>query len=111
MGLNPGQMDREITIQVATKTQDAATGEEIRTWSDDETVWAQWFPKSTTEVYRAQSRLEAYIDGLYRIYWRETEPTPESYRVIGHDGRTYDIKGVSEIGRQEGWELSVVAQA
>lgn len=111
MGLNVGALDREIVVQTATKTQDDDTGEEVLTWCDDETIWAQWLDASTTEVYRAQQRLEATIAGIYRVYDMETRPTPEGSRIIGHDGRTYDVKGVIEIGRGEGLEIAVVAVA
>ena len=110
MGINAGACDREITLQTATKTQDPDTGEELIDWDDlDDPIWAQWLPAGTREAWQAQQRLGAYIEGVYRIYDRSPRPTPESSRIIGHDGRTYDIKGVVEIGRGDGLDLAVVA--
>ena len=111
MGINAGNLDREIILQTATKTQDSSTGEELIDWDDvQETIWAQWLPAGTRESWQAQQRLGSYIDGVYRIYDRTPRPTPESSRIIGHDGRTYDVKPVIEIGRGEGLEIPVVAR-
>lgn len=110
MGLNAGQMDREITIQTATKTQHQQTGEEAIDWDDvEETIWAQWLPAGSREAWQAQQRLAAYVDGVFRIYDRSPRPTPESTRIV-FDDREYDVKGVVEIGRGEGLELAVVAR-
>ena len=104
---NAGNLDREIALQTATRTQDPISGEEILTWSD-ETVWAQWLPGDTREAYFAQQRLGSYIDGVFRIYDRDPRPTPEGSR-IAFEGRVYDIKPPVEIGRGEGLEIAVVA--
>ena len=115
-GLNAGDLDREITLQVSTIVQ-SASGEPITTWADvtDEVnasgkIDAQWLPGGTPEAWKSQQRLEAFIDGVYRIQYRTIVPTPDRYQVIGHDGRTYDVKGVVEGGRQQSLDLSVVAR-
>lgn len=110
MGLNPGDLDREITFQVATKTQDADTGEQVLTWADeDDSVWAQWKPGNAREAYYERNRLKATVDGVFVIYDRTPRPTPDGYRVT-FDGRTYDIQGVTEIGRGDGLLISVAAR-
>jgi len=109
MGINAGALDREITLQTATKTQDTSTGEELIDWDDlDEILWAQWLPAGTREAWQAQQRLSAFVDGVFRIYDTSPRPTPESSRVL-FEGRVFDIKGVVEIGRGDGLELAVVA--
>lgn len=109
MGLNAGDLDREVVLQTATRTQDTGTGEEVIDWDAlDETIWAQWLPAGTREAWQAQQRLAAYVDGVFHIYDKSPRPTPEDSRIV-FDGRTYDIKGVSEIGRGEGLEIVVVA--
>lgn len=110
MGLNIGQMDREIILQTATKTQDTASGEEVIDWdSVSETIWAQWLPAGTREAWQAQQRLASYVDGVFRIYDRSPRPTPESSRIV-FEGRAYDVKPVIEIGRGEGLDVPVVAR-
>lgn len=109
--LNAGQLDREIVLQRGTFTQ-SASGQETIDWDSAERVrvWAQWLPADTRESWQAQRRFGAYIDGVYQIYFRE-EPRPDTTRIIGHDGRIYDLKGAMEIGRMQGWLLAVVARA
>lgn len=109
--MNPGDRDREITLQTATKTQDEDTGEEVIDWDDaDElTLYAQWVPGNARETFFAQQRLAASLDGLFRIEYID-KPSPALNRIVWED-RTYDIVGVTEIGRREGWELSVAARA
>ncbi len=106
MGLNSGDLDREIVLETATQTQ-SDSGEPIVTWGGAETVWAQWLSTSTREVFRLQ-REGSYIDGLFRIYDKSPRPTPEATRVVFEE-RLYDVTGVVEIGRGEGLELLVVA--
>ncbi len=114
--LSAGDLDREILLQVGTPTQSDASGEATMAWAavtDDVNasgyVDAQWFPAGTREAWQAQERLGAYVDGVYRIQDRTVRPTPSSYRIIGHDGRVYDIKPYVEIGREEGLDIPVVA--
>lgn len=111
MPINAGALDREIVLQTATTTQDQNSGEEVIDWDDhNETIWAQWLPAGTREAWQAQQRLQSYVDGVYRIYYREPAPTAAGSRIIGHDGRTYDIKPPIEIGRADGWDIPVVAR-
>ena len=75
---------------------------------DPLTLYAEWLPGSTVEAYRAQQRLEAYIEGIFRIEPID-RPDPASQRIIW-EGRAYDIKGVVEIDRGDGWELAVTSR-
>lgn len=108
--MNAGDRDREITLQTATKTQDEDTGEELIDWddADEQTLFAQWLPGNTREAYFAQQRLAAHIDGIFRLE-PISRPSPANNRIV-MDGVTYDIRGVSEIGRSEGWEVVVTAR-
>ena len=108
MGVGP--MDREITLQTATRSTDATTGETVLTWdsADDETLWAEWLPGSTREGWRAR-QIDSSIEGVYRIHARD-EPVPDLNRIIGHDGRTFDVKPCTEVGRGMGWLVPVVAR-
>lgn len=115
-GLDAGSLDREITLQIATRSNDPVTNEEVLTWATvtDEVnasgmVDAQWLPSGTREAWQARTQIGSFIDGIYRIRDRTVRPTPDASRIIGHDGRTYDVKGVTEIGRSEGLEVVVVA--
>ena len=108
--MNAGDRDREIVLQTATATQDTGTGEEVIDWDDaeEQTLHAQWLPGNTREAYFAQQRLGASIEGVFHIEPID-RPSPSTNRIV-FDGRVYDIKGVSEIGRREGWEIAVEAR-
>lgn len=114
-GINAGDLDREITLITGVKTQDSGTGEEVITWdaTDAEAarvVWAQWLPAGTREQWQAQQRLNAYVDGVLRLYDISPRPTPDGTR-IRFQSRDFDVKGVVEVGRSEGLELAVTARA
>lgn len=113
-GINAGDLDREITLITGVKTQDSGTGEEVITWdatdAEAKVVWAQWLPAGTKEQWQAQQRLGAYIDGVLRLYDTSPRPSPDGTR-IRFQGRDFDVKGVTEVNRGEGYELAVVARA
>lgn len=108
--LEPGLMDREITIQTATVAEDPDTGQDVSDWDDSGTVWAQWLPESARETWQAR-QIDATVEGIYKVYDISPRPTPDTSQIIGHDGRTYDVKGVTEIGRGEGLLIAVAAKA
>lgn len=109
--INAGALDRVIVLQTASITQDPNSGEEVIDWDNaDLTLWAQWLPAGTREAWQAQQRLQSYVDGVYRIYYIDPAPSADDNRIIGHDGRTYDLKPPIEIGRGEGWDIPVVAR-
>jgi head-tail adaptor len=109
--MNAGQRDREVTIQTATTTQDAETGEQLIDWDDiDEQVeMAQWFDGNTRETFYAQQRLAAHIEGIFRVAYI-ARPNPATQRIVDEDGRVFDIKPPVEVGRREGWDIPVVAR-
>jgi SPP1 family predicted phage head-tail adaptor len=88
-------------------TQDSY-GEEIKTWSDVATVWAERKELRGEERWAAQ-QTQAKIEAVYRIRWM-AGLTPV-HRLIDADGRVYDIQVALEIGRREGLELYVSARA
>lgn len=106
-GISVGLLDREITLQTATRSTDDITGQDVLDWDTSETIWAQWLPQSATEVWRAR-QIDSQIAGIYRMHWRD-DVYPDTTQILGHDGRTYDVRGVTEEGRQEGLLVSVAA--
>ena len=112
MGLSAGELDREIVIQTASVIRDANTGAAAPDWDNpsEATIWAKWLPGSTRESFLAQRQVGSYIDGVYQVYDLDTRPDPDTSRIVGHDGRTYDLKPLVEIGRGEGLLLPVVAR-
>lgn len=112
MTLNAGELDREIVLQTAVMVQDAGSGEAAPDWANatSETIWAQWLPADSREAWQARQRLGAYVEGVFKMYDRETRPSPTLTRIV-FDGRTFDTKPYVEIGRGEGLLVPVVARA
>lgn len=107
-GLSAGDLDREILIQTATATQ-SDSGEQVVTWGSNEWVWAMWLPAGSTEAWKAQSRLEGIVDGVFRIHWRG-DIDPATKRIVW-DGKTYDVRPPVEGGRHEWLDIPVSAIA
>lgn len=105
--MNVGDRDREVVLQTGTKTRDSVTGEELIDWDliDPLTLYAEWLPGNSIEAYRASQRLESYVEGVFRIEPID-RPDPASQRIVW-EGRVYDIRGVVEVDRGDGWELAV----
>lgn len=103
-----GKMDRAITIQALTTTQDG-WGEEIQSWASitPNPIAAQYLPGGGNERFAA-GQIYAQTEARFHIYWR-ADVTP-LHRVI-YEGREYDILSADEIGRREGLELKVKARA
>lgn len=111
-GVSSGRLDRTIVIQTPLVTTDPATGQEIDDWDLGEsfTVAAEWLPATATETWKAR-QVDATIEGLYVTHDLDPRPTPEAARILGHDGRTYDVKGITEIMRGRGLLIAVAARA
>lgn len=110
MGLNSGNLDREIVLQTAVRVQ-SASGESTLDWPNatSETIWAEWLPAGTREAWQAQQRLSATVDGVFKVYDMATRPDPATTR-IQWDGKTFDVRPYVEIGRGEGLLVPVVGR-
>lgn len=117
--IQAGRLNRRILLQTAIVSQDEATGAEIVTWPTDVAgnedlvsgvpLRAEWLSGSTSETYRVGNRLATYIEGIFRIRYREPIPNEKTNRVV-MDGRVYDIKPAIELGLREGLDLPAVAR-
>lgn len=105
MGLNAGDLDREIVLQTMARSQDTGTGEEVLT-PVNETLWASWEPLRGSEKFLTEQQLAAHVDGKFCVYDLTTRPSAGTARVV-FEGRTYDVQSVIEIGRGDGLELWV----
>lgn len=104
--MQPGRMDRRVTLQARTVTQDAY-GEEIPTWVDIATVWAHRVELRGDERWQALQSV-AKTDIKYNIRYMDGL-NPMDRLIEG--GRVFDIKAVLEIGRREGLEIHAEARA
>ena len=98
-----GRLDRRITIQSKTESQDAF-GAPIATWASWASVWAERLEMSGREYFTAQ-QVTPEVMRKYRIRWMSNLTTLN--RILDEDGEPFDIVRVVEIGRREGLELTV----
>lgn len=112
MPLNAGDLDREVTIQQLTDAA-GASGFPVESWTTlDDTVWMEKVNASGTERFRS-AQLSAAVVTQWRLYYRaDMDPdavdVPKTRRLV-YQGRVYDITSATEMGRQEGIELTTIA--
>jgi head-tail adaptor len=111
--LNAGNRDREIVIQKVRITQ-SDSGMQIKDWEAAEalTVWAEWLPGNSREAWQAQQRLASYVDGVFVTEYLDFDgqkPDADNTRIL-YDQQIWDVKGWTEIGRRDGFEIAVVAR-
>ena len=104
--MRAGRLDRLITIGEFTSVQDSY-GQEIETWPEFATVWAEKIDIKARERFAAQQDI-AEETTRFRIRWL-AGVTPKMR--IQHDGKTYDIEGIAELGRRAGLEITATARA
>lgn len=104
--MQSGDLDRRIVLQRATVTLDGFGGE-VETWAPLRTVWAQYLPGPGREAWRS-AEVAAVTEARFIIRWGQGVTVRD--RVL-YDGKVYDVRGVIEIGRREGQELSVSSRA
>jgi SPP1 family predicted phage head-tail adaptor len=104
---NPGRMDRRITVQSFTTTQNAI-GEPEKTWTALYTdISAEVAQVGGREYFSADQRV---AEADCRFYIRYRGDITEQMRIV-YDGKTYDIKHIREIGRRERLEILAKAEA
>lgn len=103
-------LDRLITLQRASVTQDPGTGENVETWATLATVCAGKRDVSDAERV-ASAEVQATITTRFVIRWDSAWSDLNPKDRVVYDGRTYDIAAVKEIGRCEGLELSAAARS
>jgi SPP1 family predicted phage head-tail adaptor len=98
--MRAGAMDRYITIQTNTPSKDGG-GTNISSWGTHATVWAQKIDMGSRETLQAGGLLME-IDTVWKIRYLSTVTTAMR---VSFDSATWDIKGIKELGRNEGLEL------
>ncbi len=106
-GMNPGRLDRRISLRVKTVANDAS-GEEIETWAELDGVWAMVTIGATSEAHEA-AQDHATEETEFLIRYR-TDITVNTLNEIAYDGKTYDISGVEEVGRREYLRITALAR-
>lgn len=107
--MQAGKLDRRIQIQRATITQNDF-GEEVHAWGQIAEVWAGVTPVSDTERFRG-SQVGAEITTRFVVrYSGQARDVTAEDRIV-YEGRVFDLVGIKELGRREGYEISAIAKA
>jgi SPP1 family predicted phage head-tail adaptor len=102
--MNPGELNKIITIQSRASTTDAFGGT-IYTWSTFATVWAKVSPLKGREMIAAQA---AQSEVTTRIKTRWISGVTTGMRIV-YDGQNFDI--ISAIDPNEAHEeLQIMAK-
>lgn len=95
MSVSAGELDRRVTIQVATESRDSAN-DVILGWEDGFQLWASKRDQRGVEIVSSQ-QLIRQADTVFEIRRsaRALAITPEKHRLV-HDGKIFQIVGVQE---------------
>ena len=105
--MRAGRLDRRITIQNRSITQ-SDSGEEVVTWVDVATVWAEKIELRGDERFAAKQYIGHAIK-TFKIRWSETVSELTVLHKIRFDGRDHDITDVRELNRRQGIEIDCYA--
>lgn len=95
--MNPGKLDRRVTIQARTYAADG-TGGRTETWEDTFDCWAEALAQKPTEIMAAGAD-RAADERQFRIRYK-ARLTSGNHRVV-YQGAYYNILGITEEGRQD----------
>lgn len=109
MAMQSERLDRRITLQRSTDTQDEY-GSPVKAWADLATVWANYKPVSDGEKFSERlnggevaATLSARFAVRYDSAWADLNPKD---RLI-FEGRLFDIANVKEVhGRRAFLEIT-----
>ena len=103
--MRAGRMDRQVTLQARTVSRNAQ-GEDVASYTDLATVWAEKFDLRGREYFAAQQS-RAEVTTRWRIRYLDSLRAVD--RLV-HDGTAYDVVAPpAEIGRRQGLELVTTA--
>lgn len=91
--MRAGRLNRRITIQNYTTTQDA-NGNIVQTWTTFATVWAAVEPASGREFFEAQ---QIATETTVKFVIRHRSGITEDMRIKDEDGNLFDIQSVLHI--------------
>ncbi len=106
MPIDPGKLNRRITIQQQATTQDSY-GEETQNWSDIKSCWAEIHTASSREVYAAAG----YVSELSHVITIRyaSIPTIKAGMRVAYSNRTFRIQAVDDVNESHE-SLSLLCQ-
>lgn len=102
--MQSGKFDRMISIEKFSSSGRDAYGQPTKEWTLVANAWAQKRTQSSREIFQAD-KVENINTEIFIIRY---VPGVKTDMRIQHEGNTYNIRGVMEIGRNK--ELQLVAE-
>lgn len=100
--IDPGRLDRRVSLQMPLRTRDAAGGA-ITAWVDAGSVWASKLPVGGGRMYAAEAKhFESSL--VYRI--RARPDVVAGWRLV-HGDDVFEIVNVEEQGRDHYIDLAL----
>lgn len=101
--MRAGKLDRRITLRAKSTTKNSF-GEDVVTWTDVATVWAEWLPKGGSERWASQRVIDT-ADGAFQIRYRSDV---DALDEVLFDGAQYRVLGQpQELGRRQALLIQV----
>jgi SPP1 family predicted phage head-tail adaptor len=98
--MNPGELNKKVTIERPVDTPDAQTGAPVRTWEDVATVWAKIEPLAGREFWQAQQSQSA-VTHQVEIWYRRDVTCRNRLRFVDRLATRYlDIAGMIDPGEE-----------
>lgn len=107
--MKAGSLDRRITIQRKVVAQNNF-GEEVTTWQDVATVWAEKIDNTGQERFQS-SQFIGKTSRSFRFRWSNAVKEVTTEHQIVFDGVDHDIVAVHEINRREGIFVDCTARS
>lgn len=102
--MRAGALDQRVTLQSRSVTQDAY-GQDVITWVDIATVWAECQPLRGREFFAA---MQVQQEQTVKVHIRYRTGIDQTCRLVW-DGVNHDITGVIPVGRKDMLEIMCLA--
>lgn len=108
--MRAGRLNRRIVFQLNTPTQNADTREEVASWADLATRFANVRYDKGAERFSSDQFIGRSV-ATFQVRQESTfTPDPKKHR-ISFESKYWDIHDVREIGINEGWEIDASARS
>lgn len=94
--MNPGRLDRRVSLEVRTKTVDD-TGTRVESWAVESAIWAELLATTGSESTPADALRERQAT-KWKI--RHRVVASNTHRIV-YNSKTYEITGIEETGGRE----------
>ena len=98
--MNPGKLDKRVTIQIYT-TSRGDSGEQLEIWTDWQTLWANIKNVGGTESFYSQQLIAMCTHKVLTRYISKTTQEWPLLRMVW-EGRILDVIYVDETRRRQG---------